>query len=178
MYSKGSCKCQQCGEFFQVDARNRGRQRYCKKVPCRQASKAESQRRWLKKDGNSEYFRGADNAERARAWQAAHPGYWRKRREKQTTVLQETSNAQTTPDQKAAKQDDELVLQDLLTSQSPVLVGLIAHLTGSVLQEDIALMTRRLHSRGRAVLGTDVPRSDYGKTHHRKGAGAARAAPV
>lgn len=46
------------------------------------------------------------------------------------------------------------------------MVGLIAHLTGDALQEDIARTLRTLHSRGRAVMGIDVPRSDYAKTNH------------
>lgn len=178
MHPKGSCKCQHCGELFAVDARNRGRQWYCRKEPCRKASKADSQRRWLKQPGNADYFRGAANAERVRAWQAAHPGYWKKRRRKARAVLQETSNAQVAVNLRNTIQDKVPVLQDVLASQSPVVVGLIAHLAGSVLQEDIAVVTRRLHSRGRAVLGTDVPRPSYGKTHHRKGSAAARAAPV
>ena len=65
MHPSGSCKCQHCGEFFNVDARNRGRQRYCRKGPCRDARKADSQRRWLKQPGNEDYFRGVDNVARA-----------------------------------------------------------------------------------------------------------------
>lgn len=163
--------------MFMVHARNRGRQRYCAKAPCRTARKADSQRRWLRQPGNSDYFVGADNAARVRAWQAAHPGYWKQRRRKQR-VLQDRSNAQTIVDQRAMNQDGEVVLQDILAAQSPVVVGLIAQLAGSVLQDDIAQMTRRLHSRGRAVLGKDVPRPAYGKTSHHKRSGAARAAPV
>lgn len=178
MHQKGSCKCQHCGELFPVDARNRGRQRYCAKGPCRKARKADSQRRWLKQADNADYFRGADNAARARAWQAAHPGYWKKRRRKARGVLQDRSNAQSALAPTAVSQDEGVVLQDVLASQSPVMVGLIAHLAGSVLQDDIAQMMRRLHSRGRAVLGEDVPRSAYGKTSHHNRSGAARAAPV
>jgi hypothetical protein len=175
MHSKGSCKCQHCGELFPVHPRNRGRQRYCVKEPCRKARKADSQRRWLQQPGNADYFRGEDNAARVRAWQAAHPGYWKKRR-KSRVVLQDRLNGQPAEDQSAAKQDGDLVLQDILSTQSPVMVGLIAQLVGSVLQDDIAQMTRRLHSRGQAVLGTDVPRPAYAKTPHRNRPGAARAA--
>lgn len=178
MHQKGSCKCQHCGHIFQPDARNRARQRYCAKAPCRAARKADSQRRWLKQAGNADYFRGADNAARARAWQAAHPGYWKKRRGKARVVLQDRPNRQLASNQPAMGQDEVSVLQDVLASQSPVVVGLIAHLAGSVLQDDIAQMTRRLHSRGRAVLGTDVPRPTYGKTHHHNRSGAARTAPI
>ena len=153
MHPKGSCKCLHCGEFFVPDARNRGRQHYCRKVPCRKASKAASQRRWQGRPDNHDYFRGKENAARVREWQRAHPGYWKKSRAKSGRVLQEVLNAQTVTDQVAAAQDEKAVLQEVLNSQSPVLVGLIAQLAGTVLQEDIAEMTRRLHSRGRAVLG-------------------------
>jgi len=77
-----------------------------------------------------------------------------------------------------AKQDGGGALQDLLNAQPPVVVGLIAHLTGMTLQDDIAAMTRTLHSRGRAVLGIDASLPDYAKTPDRFGTGAAYAAPV
>jgi hypothetical protein len=178
MHPRGLCKCLHCGEFFEPDARNRGRQRYCRKEPCQAASKSASQQAWLRKPGNEDYFRGADNAARARAWQEKHPGYWKQRRRKRPVVLQEASNGQPVGGSKVPATDERVVLQDLFQSQPPVVVGLIAHLTGSVLQEDIAAMTRTLHSRGRAVLGIDVPRPDYAKTSHRFGSGAAHAAPV
>jgi hypothetical protein len=178
MHPKGSCKCQHCGEFFEADARNRGRQRYCGKEPCQAASKAASQRAWLSKPGNEDYFRGADNAARVRAWRQEHPGYSRGRRRRRAVALQDLLITQAAEDPPEKKPDGTVALQDLFQSQPPVMVGLIAHLTGMTLQEDIAAMTRTLHSRGRAVLGIDVPRPDYAKTSHRCGAGAARAAPV
>jgi transposase len=42
-------KCLHCRGFFVPHYRNVGRQRYCSKAPCQQASKADSQRRWLQK---------------------------------------------------------------------------------------------------------------------------------
>jgi hypothetical protein len=185
MHPKGSCKCLHCGEFVEVDARNRGRQRYCRKEACRKASKAESQRRWLGKADNAEYFRGTQNAARVRAWQAAHPGYWRDRCKERKVVLQEISIPQAAAtkevvarDEPAVLQDEKPLLQEILAAQPPVLVGLIAHLTGSVLQEDIASLTHKLHSRGRAVQGLDVPRPDYGKTPPCNGSSAASAAVI
>lgn len=178
MHPKGSWKCPHCGEFFVPDARNRRRQRYCGREPCRRASKAASQRAWLSRPENRDYFCGPDNAERVRVWRKAHPGYWRKSRRRRAGALQEILMVQPAVVQGPAKQDKGDALQDLLASQPPVLVGLIAHLTGTALQEDIAAMTRRLHSRGRAVLGNDVPRPDDAKTPSRFAAGAARAAPV
>lgn len=177
MHARGSCKCRHCGEFFEADARNRARQRYCRQAACRRASKADSQRRWLGKPGNADYFRGPDNVERVQAWRKAHPGYWR-RSKRRRAALQDILITQPPAEQAPAPPDDASALQDGLSAQSPLIVGLISHLTGSALPEDIAVMTRQLHSRGRAVLGTDVPRPAYGKTPHCKGPGAARAAPV
>ena len=135
------------------DARNRKRQRYCAKVLCRRASKAASQRRWVSQPANADYFQGAENAARARAWQAAHPGYWKKRRKSSLVVLQEDCPAQTAPAAQVTVPDDGAVLQDDWLRQPPLLIGLIAHLAGVTLQEDIAAMTGRLVAMGHAVLG-------------------------
>ena len=44
---------------------------------------------------NADYFRDAENAARVRAWQAAHPSYWEKRRKKTAlVVLHEDCRAQ------------------------------------------------------------------------------------
>jgi len=77
MANRAQSKCLCCKEIFNVDVRNRGRQKYCPKPRCRAAGKAARQRRWLSKPENQHYFREADNAARVRAWQHAHPGYWR-----------------------------------------------------------------------------------------------------
>ena len=178
MHPSGTCKCLHCGEFFRPDARNRGRQRYCAKPQCRQASKAASQKAWSQKPENKSYFRGPEEVERVQAWRKGHPGYWRKRKPQASLALQETSKPQPTTEQEQAKQDDPLALQDAFRRQDPLLVGLIAQLTGSALQEDIAAMTRHLHSRGRAVLGIDIPRPDYAKTPPRSSSAAPHPAAV
>lgn len=153
MHSAGERKCPHCEGFFVPDARNRKRQRYCVKEPCRRASKAASQQRWVSQPANADYFRDADNAARARAWQAAHPGYWKKRRKSARVVLQEDCRAQPAPRAQVAIPDDGVVLQDDWLRQPPLVIGLIAHLAGVTLQEDIATMTGRLIAMGHAVLG-------------------------
>jgi hypothetical protein len=178
MHPSGSCKCLCCGEFFRPDARNRGRQRYCVKPDCRKASKAASQRAWRGKPENADYFRGADQVARVQAWRKSHPGYWRKQKPEATDALQEISPTQGADAQQEAAPDDSVALRDLFRTQPPVVLGLIAHLTGSALQEDIAAMTRNLHSRGRAMLGIDVPRPEHAKTHPRSTTAAACAAAV
>ena len=71
-------KCLNCGELFRPDPRNARHQRYCSGPPCRKASKAASQARWLAKPQNRDYFRGPAHTERVRAWRAANPGYSRR----------------------------------------------------------------------------------------------------
>ena len=51
-------KCRHCGQLFRPDPRNLRHQRYCSAKECRRASKAASQRRWLAKAENRDYFSG------------------------------------------------------------------------------------------------------------------------
>jgi hypothetical protein len=116
--------------------------------------------------------------QRVQAWRQAHPGYWRRCQRRAADALQETSTTQPAVPQAVVEQDDLVALQEPWAAQSPLWVGLISHLTGSALQEDIATTTRQLHSRGQAVLGQNARRPIYGKTSADHGSGAARAAPV
>ena len=151
-------KCQHCRGFFVQDYRNVGRQRYCSKPPCQQASKADSQRRWLQKPENHDHFRGPDNVKRVQLWRQAHPGYWRRQTPKvseTSDALQETCTPQEIPTQ-SLSENLQRPLQDALQDSSflqpTVWVGLIAHLTGCALQDDIAGMVRRLQQLGRDIL--------------------------
>ena len=145
-------KCRHCAELFRPDPRNRHHQRYCGKPGCRKASKAASQRRWLDKPQNRDYFRGAANVERVRAWRAAHPGYWRRPGAQSTCALQEDSSAQPIETHEKSPTLAALALQDLFRAQPVVLIGLIANLTGSALQEDIARTARRLQQLGQDIV--------------------------
>ncbi len=57
-------KCCNCKELFIPDPRNAKRQKYCHKPECRKASKAASQKRWLQKPENRDYFSGPENVKR------------------------------------------------------------------------------------------------------------------
>ncbi len=57
-------KCRHCRQLFEPDHRNREKQNYCEKSPCRKASKKASQKKWLHKPENEDYFRSSDNVER------------------------------------------------------------------------------------------------------------------
>src|SRR5438045_3615944 len=142
------CRC--CKELFAPEQRNAYHQFYCSKPLCRRASKAASQRRWLAKPANRDYFRGQENVQRVQQWRHAHPGYWRKK------------SARPKPAQPAAPQRVEQgrvlvtqpgqssrTLQDVCLTDHPVFIGLISMISSSTLQEDIASLTRRLEARGR-----------------------------
>jgi hypothetical protein len=165
MHPKGQCKCLQCGEFYLPDARNRKRQKYCKKPECRRASKVESQRRWRDKPENREHFKGAWNVQRVQAWRAEHPGYWRRKRRRAPDALQEISKSQPLRKQQEALQDVSPALQDILKSQDPLVLGLVIQLADTALQEDIVGMTQRLITKGRAVMGVCLGGPTYDKTN-------------
>lgn len=153
MANKAQSKCLCCEEIFNVDVRNRGRQKYCPKPSCRAMGKAARQRRWLAKPENQNYFREADNAARVRAWQHAHPGYWRNTTRYQRRTLQDAHRAQIA---EPYTESVNLALQDALRLQGPVLIGLIAHLSDSTLQEDIAQISQRLLQLGQDILSGNV----------------------
>jgi hypothetical protein len=144
-------KCLNCKELCIPDYRSGQRQRYCHKPDCRKASKRESQRAWLAKPENQDYFRDAQNAERVRQWQKAHPDYW-----------------------KSTARYRGRTLQDLCTMQTPLFVGLISMFVGSTLPEDIATSTRRLLIKGHDILamvpGVKLERLCDGKTGSQSGA--------
>lgn len=147
-------KCLHCGELFRPDPRNVRHQRYCSEPACRRASKAASQRRWLAKSANRNYFRGPEHVERVRAWRGAHPGYWRQ----SGRALQERSSRQATDLEQQSASLTVSPLQEFYRAQPLVLMGLIAQLTGAALQEDIAHATARLQHLAHDILNATPER--------------------
>jgi hypothetical protein len=145
-------------KLFRPDPRNRRHQSYCSASTCRAASKAASQARWLAKPENQDYFRGPVNTARVKAWRARHPGYWRKGR-RTRPALQEVSTVQ--PVDPAAESGDfeRSPLQDVISAQPAVLIGLIAHIVGTPLQDDIVRATGRLLRLGQDILSSSAARA-------------------
>ena len=141
------CKC--CLKLFRPDPRNRRHQYYCSAPDCRAASKAASQARWLAKPENQSYFHGPVNVARVRAWRSRHPGYWRKGR-RAGVALQDVSMAQPIGSAITTDAVAGSPLQEFLTAQPAVLIGLIAHMAGTPLQDDIVRTTDRLLRLGNA----------------------------
>ncbi len=150
------CKC--CLKLFRPDPRNRRHQSYCSAPACKAASKAASQARWLAKPENRDYFRGPLNAARVKAWRSRHPGYWRKRR-RDGPALQEVSTVQPVDPAPESGESARTPLQDVLTAQPAVLIGLIAHIVGTPLQDDIVRATGLLLRLGQDILSSSAARA-------------------
>lgn len=154
--NRRKCKC--CLKLFRPDPRNRRHQSYCSAPACKAASKAASQARWLAKPENRDYFRGPVNAARVKAWRAGHPGYWRKRRSA-GPALQEVSTVQPVDPPAESGDFADAPLQDVISAQPAVLIGLIAHIVGTPLQDDIVRATGRLLRLGQDILSSSAARA-------------------
>lgn len=133
-------KCVHCGAVFTPEARNKRHHRYCTTAPCRLASKRASQAKWLAKPENQDYHRGPEAVARVQAWRAAHPNYAQRQPTETSTNawVQEalpidTASIETSCN--AAPVPAKSPLQDFLSAQPIVIVGLIAHLLDCTLQE-------------------------------------------
>jgi hypothetical protein len=143
-------KCHHCSELFLPDPRNASRQKYCVKPECHKARQSASQKKWLKKPENQDYFRGSENVERVREWREKNPGYWKKKKpEKDKHALQDSLNH---GNDIISVGYASVALQDSLNAQQAVLTGLIAHLTGNALQDDIAKSVRHMQELGQDII--------------------------
>ena len=109
----------------------------------------------MAKKANQDYFSGEANVARVQAWRKRNPGYWRRQGvSRGDRTLQDASSAEV-PDNKPLRvQLSCRTLQDVLPSQTPLLVGLISKFTGCTLQDDIAESVRLLIDQGAAILGS------------------------
>jgi hypothetical protein len=145
-------KCCNCKDLFIPDPRNIKRQKYCRKLECRKASKAASQRRWLAKPENRDYFCGPQNVKRVQLWREANPGYWRGKRKNNHDALQDRLNPQPNEINSDNVEFANDALQDFLIAQSPVLLGLIANFTGNTLQDNMVMTLQRLQELGQDIV--------------------------
>jgi len=111
-------------------------------------SKRISQKKWLDKPENRDYFRGSDNVRRMQLWREKNPGYSKRTKTKNNPEnvqqslhserpLQETLITQLIEKQKEYSDPKGHALQEALISQETVFIGLITHLTGTALQDVI-----------------------------------------
>jgi len=145
-------KCRHCHILFVPDPRNRNRQQYCRKPECRKASKAASQKQWLQKPDNRDYFRGPDNVQRVQRWRKDNPGYSKQKSKIGPAPLQDPLKQQHIDKTDNNYDFTDSALQDLLNPQPSVIIGIIAQLTGYALQDDIAMAARRMQQFGNDIL--------------------------
>jgi hypothetical protein len=140
MISPSRRRCRHCRERFIPDYRNAYHQRFCSSAVCQHASKRASQRRWLCKPQNRNYFREPDNSERVRQWRQLHPGYWRTDKHSPTT---------TGPGKISA---EARTLQEFCRSKAAVLTELVSSLGGYALQEDIGRWASEVVTEAQCIL--------------------------
>ena len=121
---------------------------------CRTASKQSSQRRWLRKADNHEYFRGEQHVDRVQAWRAKNPGYWRK----PALIgepLQEMIMAQA--DDRVGK-SGSLALQETRPAANPLIRGEKRLVRGhSVTRFDVMTALAQIKNRRRSPPTKDAP---------------------
>ncbi len=154
-------KCCHCGGLFVPDARNAKRQRYCAKPECRKASKVASQRRWLRKPQNQDYFKSPENVARVQQWRKDNPGYWRRGRQKSPDALQDPLISKPIKIIEQNGYFSGTALQDSIIMQPAVMIGLISNFTGCALQDDMVNILRRLQQ-----LGADIIYASSKGGHH------------
>ncbi len=150
-------RCRHCKKLFWPDPRSGSRQHFCGKPECRKASKADSQKRWVEKPENQDYFRGTTNVERVQDWRKNHPGYWRRKSPKKIPALQESLKQQPIENIIDLTKLESIALQDIINAQPFVLLGLISNITGIALQDDMAITIRRLLQLGLDIANPSTP---------------------
>ena len=168
-------KCRHCGKLFIPEPRSAGRQEYCSRNDeCKKASKAASQKRWLAK--NPDHFKGAVNVKRVQLWRQENPGY--SQCQKKQDTLQDSLKTQP------AKNTDnfdfrKIALQDFLSSQHIVLLGLIHMMFGNTLQDTFAVSLQHMRKAGEDFLTNFFNGGNNGfKTSYLSGAAPEDTPPV
>ena len=159
-------KCLACGKMYLPDVRIGSKQQYCSSPPCQKESHRVSQARWFRKPENRTYYQGAHHVDRVQAWQKEHPD-WRKHRRKRKNGLHDVMKLQHA-DAVDITKGESAGLHDLILSQPPVVLGLVASLTGwgTGLHDEIEMTLRKMHAHGQAILGMRPGMQSKGRVHH------------
>jgi hypothetical protein len=144
-------RCCYCRQRFVPDYRNAYHQRFCAKPECQRTSKWTSQRRWLRKPQNRNYFREPDNIVRVRDWRREHPGYWRTHQHRCTRALA-IEPARASAPEATSTPLPACTLQDVCRSKLPILTGILSRLGCCTLQEDIARCAKQMVSEAQCIL--------------------------
>ena len=171
-------RCLGCRQLFVPDPRNHYHPRWCSEPGCQHARQQADQHPWRSRPENRDYFWGAAHVDRVKTWRQKHPGYWKRPPKSAKGTLQELCPSQPSEEQKVNPSLVVGALQEVLSTQHPMIVGLISMLTASTLQEDIVATGRRLIAKGQEILGM-VPRTPLNHNEQNTpGSGALAPAPA
>lgn len=156
-------RCRNCRRLFQPNPRNYKKQQYCSEPACRKASKAASQKKWTLK--NPDYFRNKENVLRVQLWRIKNPDYSERRLKmsglpEESGALQDSIIVKSEEKQIVRRDFMSTSLQDLLILQPAVFVGLIAHITGDTLQENLVASATYMLKLGQDIINSS--NFDYG----------------
>ena len=150
------CKC--CLKLFRPDPRNRRHQRYCS---CRRLSSGQQSRQpsTLARHGREPRLLPRPGERRPGPGVAVAPSRLLAQGRRVGTALQDLSMAQPVDSPGRNSDSARSPLQEVLTAQPAVLIGLIAHIVGTPLQDDIVRTTDRLLRLGQDILATSTARA-------------------
>jgi len=129
------------------------RQRYCAEPECKRASRTRSQKRWLSKPENRDYFAGPASTERVRQWRKANPNYWKKRKPVNKAPLQDLMDMYLADCNDVVVIENQKALQDFIKAQTAVMVGVVSLFSGVTQQDEIATILRACSNRGADIFG-------------------------
>jgi hypothetical protein len=152
MNSPNRRRCRHCRQHFDPDYRNAYHQRFCSTPACQHASKQASQRRWLRKPVNRDYFCGPSNVLRVQTWRGAHPDYWRSATRRCHQVPNNAPAPTPGSAPTALPQPPAGTLQEFCRSKMTVLTELVARLSGYALQEDIGRWASEVVTEAQCIL--------------------------
>jgi hypothetical protein len=146
--------CCICHNLFTPNKFARARQVVCSREPCRKTAKKQRQADWFSR--NRDYFCGPENVERVRQWR-------RKKALESRPVPPSPKPPDPASTQKAKScnttEPESGVLQDLARPAEPVIMGLLALWSGTMLQDEVHKLYSQCSRRGSELLGQMVPAS-------------------
>ena len=117
-------RCKNCHDLYHPDPRHLKRQKFCDKPECKIASKKHSQKKWLKKTRNRDYFSGSEHVIRVQQWREQNPCYWKRKKSKKTPslfnhALQDTRLTKMHDSKGSRLSLTQDTLQDMLSGKKP-----------------------------------------------------------
>lgn len=140
-------RCCICDNLFTPNKYSGSRQKVCDQPACRIAAKRRRQALWIER--NPDYFRGPEHVERVRQWRLDNPDRARRRRPQRAKSTKKAKSCNTISQPGGVLQDSDSVLK------SPIFLGLLSLVTGSVLQDEVHSTIASL-----SRIGLELQRSD------------------